>query len=97
MTVYIDSEFRCHVNQADSLTAVETDFFDGKCTAFIEGYRFIPAGQTWTREDGKVFSGEMAAPWKPFSELDAMQREYEQAQLADMQNALELLGVDVNG
>ena len=97
MTVYIDSEFRCHVNQADGLTAAETDLFDGKCTAFVEGYRFVPAGQTWTREDGKVFSGEMAAPWKPFSELDAAQREYEREQLADMQNALELLGVDVNG
>ena len=53
---------------------------DGKCDAYIEGYRFIPAGQTWTRADGVVFTGEMIAPWKPWAELDTAQREYEREQ-----------------
>lgn len=96
-TIYIDSEFKCHVSNDGTMDAVETTFFDGKCDAFIEGYRLVPAGKSWTQEGGKVFSGEMIAPWKPFSELDAAQREYEREQLEDMKNALELLGVNVGG
>lgn len=79
-TIYIDSEFKCHVSPSSGYTSVETDAFDGKCDAYIEGYRFIPAGQTWTRADGVVFPGEMIAPWKPWAELDTAQREYEREQ-----------------
>ena len=63
------------------------DAFDGKCNAYIEGYRFIPSGQTWTRADGVVFTGEMIAPWKPWDELDAAQREYEREQLNELDAA----------
>lgn len=89
MKIYIDSDFKCHVATADGLTAVETDYFVGKCQAYIEGYRFVPAGQTWTRPDGVVFQGEMVSPWKPWRELDSAQRAYEQEQLESMtaQNA----------
>lgn len=97
MTIYIDSEFKCHASPADGLTAVEAEFFEGKCTAFIEGYRFVPAGQMWTNANGITYAGELVVPWKPYSELDAMQRRYEKAQIADMQNALDLLGVNVGG
>lgn len=76
-TIYIDSEFKCHVTSGEGLTPIETDVFDDKHNAYVEGYRFIPAGQTWTRTDGVVFTGEMIAPWKPWDELDAAQREYE--------------------
>lgn len=79
-TIYIDSDFKCYVTAGEGRTQVETDAFDGKCDAYIEGYRFIPSGQTWTREDGAVFTGEMIAPWKPWGELDAAQREYEREQ-----------------
>lgn len=79
-TIYLDSDFKCHISVADGRTQVETDAFDGKCDAYIEGYRYIPAGQTWTRADGVVFTGEMIAPWKPWAELDAAQREYEREQ-----------------
>lgn len=88
MTIYIDTDFRCHITDDGTMTAVETDAFDGKCTAYIEGYRFVPSGETWTREDGVLFSGEMIAPWKPWSELDAAQREYEREQYEDMRAAL---------
>jgi len=97
MNVYIDSDFKCHATNDGTMTEVQTDFFDGKCDAFIEGYRFVPAGQTWTREDGVVFNGEMVTPWKDYKELDAAQRQYEREQLADMKAALELLGVSVDG
>ena len=79
-TIYLDSDFKCHASDDGTMTAVETDAFDGKCDTYIEGYRFIPAGQTWTRADGVIFSGEMIAPWKPWDELDAAQREYEREQ-----------------
>lgn len=97
MRIYLDSDFKCHLDNDGTMTAVETDFFDGKCAEFVAGYRFVPAGETWTRSDGRIFSGEMITPWKSFNELDSAQREYEQAQLADMRAALELLGVTVNG
>lgn len=89
MTIYLDSDFKCHAATADGLTAVDTNFFDGKCPAYIEGYRFVPAGQTWTRPDGVVFQGEMVSPCKPWRELDAAQRAYEQEQLESLsaQNA----------
>lgn len=93
MTIYIDAEFKCHVTDDGTMTAVDTDAFDGKCAAYIEGYRLVPAGETWTRDDGVEFSGEMIAPWKPWAELDAAQREYEREQYEDMRAALEVLGV----
>nr|DAM36763.1 MAG TPA: hypothetical protein [Caudoviricetes sp.] len=79
-TIYIDSEFKCHVTSGEDLTPIETDAFDDKCNIYIQGYRFIPAGQTWTRSDGTVFAGEMIAPWKSWDELDTAQREYEREQ-----------------
>lgn len=84
-TIYIDSECKCHVTDDGTMTAVETDFFDSRCDAFIEGYRFVPGGSSWTREDGVVFQGEMIAPWKDYAELDAAQREYERQLLKELQ------------
>ena len=95
-TIYIDSEFKCHVSNDGTMKEIKTDFFDGKCDTFIEGYRFIPADESWTREDGVVFQGEMVAPWKPYEELDAEQREYERSLILDMQNALNKLGVTLD-
>lgn len=94
-TIYIDSEFKCHPLPDDGMVSVETDFFDGKCDAFLEGYRYIPAGESWTRADGAVFYGEMIAPWKPWTELDAAQREYERQLLSEYAEALKTLGVSV--
>ena len=94
-TVFIDSEFKCHAADDGTRTAVETDFFDGKCDAIIDGYCFVPAGESWTREDGAVFQGELAFPWLPWEELDAAQREYERQILAEYAEALKTLGVTV--
>lgn len=90
-TIYIDSDFKCHVTNDGKMSAVETEAFVGKCDTFIEGYRFVPVGETWTRSDGVVFEGEMIAPWKDYAELDNAQREYERQQMADMENALAIL------
>ena len=90
--VYIDSEFKCHVTDDGTMTAVEPEAFegkfDGKCDAFVEGYRFVPTGQSWTRSDGEVFQGKMITPWKDSAKLEAAQREYEREQLAQYESAL---------
>ena len=88
-TIYIDTEFKCHVANDGTMAAVETDFFNGKSAAYIEGYRFVPFGAEWTRSDGVAFRGEMITPWKPWEELDDAQRDYERQQLeeANAQNA----------
>lgn len=95
MTVYIDSDFRCHTSDTGGLTTVDTDFFDGKCHRYIEGYRFVPAGQSWIRSDGVVFTGEMIAPAEDIRLLQAAQAAYEEARAenADALAALEVLGV----
>ena len=80
MTIYIDSDYKCHTSPGDGLTAVETDFFEGKCRQFIEGYRFVPFEQSWTREDGQVFHGEMIAPWRDYELLSEFQSIYEEEQ-----------------
>ena len=85
-TIYYDPDFKCHVTDDGTMTAVETDFFDGKCDMFIEGYRFVPAGQTWTRSDGVVFKGEMIAPWEDYHKLQAYQQQYE-TMMAEMDTA----------
>ena len=94
-TIYIDSEFKCHITNDGTMTAVETNFFDDKCTAFIEGYRYVPSGESWTREDGEVFTGEMIAPWKEYSELDDAQREYERQKLQEYEALIDELYVEV--
>lgn len=88
--IYIDSDFKCHVTNPECnyreviLSENARTFFADKCSAFIEGYRLKPDGETWVREDDEVFSGgEMITPWKPYSELDAAQREYERQLLAE--------------
>lgn len=77
MKIYIDTDFKCHLSNDGDMIEIKTDFFDGKCDTFIEGYRFVPIGASWMREDGTIFTGEMISPWKDYSELDQAQREYE--------------------
>ena len=97
MKIYIDSTYKCHTSNIDgACREFEVGFFNGMSQTFIEGYRFVPDGETWVREDGASFEGEMIAPWKPWNELDAAQREYERAELADMRNALAIRGVTLD-
>lgn len=101
--IYLDADFRCSVTEKqDTVQGVETEIFDGKCNAFIEGYRYVPQGQVWTREDGMQFEGEMAAPFKDYTYLEMVQAVYEQlaADITDTQLAVAELyesGVAENG
>ena len=82
-TIYIDSDFKCHVTNDGSMTSVETDAFDGKCDSFIEGYRFVPDGETWVRKDGIAFHGQMVAPWKDYNLLSTIQSLYEETNVQE--------------
>ena len=78
MRIYIDKDYLCHQRGGEGRRPVELDFFEGKCSKFIEGYRYVPAGEQWTRADGAVFKGEMLCPAKNYGMLSAMQQVYEQ-------------------
>lgn len=91
--VYIDNDNKCHVTNDGTMREFDVPFFDGKCDEFIEGYRYVPEGETWTRADGEVFRGEMIAPWKNYTKLYIAQLEYD---LADADAALAILGVNVD-
>ena len=88
MTIYIDSDYKCHVSAADGRKAIETDAFNGKCAEWIESYRFVPEGETWTRADGEVFRGEMISPWKDLSEAYMAQTAYLERRTVQYEAAL---------
>lgn len=73
-TIYIDSEYKCHVSDDGTMTPIETNAFDGKCDAFIEGFCYDTS-----RGYAVIF------PWKDYDGLDAVQRAYEQELLAELQ------------
>lgn len=79
-TIYIDSDYKCHVTNDGTMTAVETDAFYGKCDAYIEGYCYEDTG-----------NGIAIYPWKDYAELDNAQREYEREKLADLEEFARIL------
>ena len=83
--IYVDSDYKCHVANDGTMREVETDAFDGMCDDYIEGCRFVPNGESWTRSDGVVFHGEMKTTWKDSAELESIQREYERQLLKELQ------------
>ena len=81
--VYVDSNHKCHTTNPDgTFREVETDFFNGKCTEFIEGYCY---------DDSKGYV--QIYPWKPYSELDTAQREYERQLITIYEESLKTMGV----
>ena len=87
MTIYIDSDYKCHVSAAEGRRAIETEVFAGKCEEWIESFRYVPAGETWMREDGAMFTN-MVSPWKELREAYIAQEAYMTAQNAQYEAAL---------
>ena len=79
--IYLDEDYRAHAEQDAGTTRMPWEdsggFFAGKCDSFIEGYRVIPDGETWIRDDGRPFSGLMISPIVNPVELQADQAEYD--------------------
>ena len=69
MTIYLDNDFVCHTESAEGRRAIETDVFDGQPKAYIEGYRYVPQGETWTRSDGVQFHGLMVSAAKDYNQI----------------------------
>lgn len=91
--IYIDNECKCYTENPDNAyRPFDVPFFYGKCKTFIEGHRYCPKGESYTREDGEVFSGECIVAWKPYDQLAASQAQYE-ADMAEAANAYQE-GVD---
>ena len=80
MTIYIDSDYKCHLSDDAPRRAFDVPFFDGKCAEFVEGYRYVPDGETWTRADGQPFTGEMITPWRDYSSLATIQAAVDRTQ-----------------
>lgn len=87
MTIYIDNDYKCYVSAADGRRAVETDEFNGKCAEWIESFRLVPAGETWTRGDGEVFTN-MVSPWKDLGNAYMEQMAYITSQNTQYESAL---------
>ena len=82
MKIFIDDSYICHkTNETGEMRRFNVPFFSGKCDEFIEGFRYIPEGETWIREDGMECEGETAFPISDYAALDAAQRLNEQAAL----------------
>ena len=96
MKIYIDTDFKCFTSPDENRREFDVPFFDGKCQTFIEGYRYVPQDEEWTRADGVIFKGEMIAPFVNSAILEAVQKQYEadEAEKADMRQALNVLGVE---
>ena len=86
MKIFIDSECKCHIDNPDNaFREYEVEDFNGKCQTFIEGHRYCPPDESYTRDDGEVFHGECIVPWKPLDELEDAQHEYEKQLLKEYQ------------
>lgn len=81
-TIYLDNDYRCHVEDGEGRRAIETEELDNKTEEEIPRFRFVPDGESWTRGDGELFRGIMLAPVGD----NISERE-------DMRAALRLLGV----
>ena len=93
MTIYIDSDCKCYTADDGTRRAFDVPFFDGKCTEFIEGYRYVPSGERWVKPNGEFFRGEMIAPWRDYTYLQAAQEAYEQGQDEILTTVESALGV----
>lgn len=99
MKIFIDKEFRCHVENSIGRTPVDVPMFDGKCAAYIEGYKYIPAGETYTTEDGNVYIGEAMFPFKSYNALELAQEQSEMDDelVASLMDEIEELCIEIIG
>ena len=89
-TYYLDSDFRVHLDDGKGRIPWndEHGFFDEKCRAYVEGFRVIPDGMTWTASDGTQYTGFMISACVDYATLDKAQ-----AEQSGMRNAMDAAGV----
>lgn len=100
MKFYIDEENKCHVTDDGTMREVEDSCFAGKCPEYIEGFYYIPDGETAVIE-GEEYTGRMYSAFGDYAKMELAQAQYEleqvKAELADADAALNELGVTVDG
>ena len=93
MIVFLDKDYKCHLENDGTMRAFDIPGLNGKCKEYIEGYRFIPNEEQWTDEKGFIFKGEMITPWKDFSQLKAIQKAVDRIQDKVDAEQMELLDI----
>ena len=88
-SIYIDSDYMCHLESGEGRTEVQTDAFDGVVRETIPYYRYIPSGEQYTDKKGRTLHGLFIQAM----DSNAIDRITRTAIMADMQNALSILGV----
>ena len=90
--IYLDDDFEAHTEQDAENTRMPWEdtegFFAGKCAEFIDGYRVVPEGETWVRNDGREFTGLMITPTVNPAALQALQAEADKLTIADLDAAV---------
>ena len=81
-TIYLDSNFCCHLFLKEPYLTIETSVFDNKCQTYIEGYRFVPMGYTWIDSNGEEFHGQMVSPFINYNILKSAQEQYDNDQIS---------------
>lgn len=88
-TIYIGSDYMCHLESGDERTAVETDMFDRIVDRAIPYYRYIPQGEEYTNSKGRMIHGLFVQA----TNTEMIDRMTLQSFISDMQNALNVLEV----
>lgn len=98
MIVYIDDKYNCYTSDDGTRRGFETTFFDGKGSAWIEGFIYVPKNETYIDEYGCAYHGEMCIINADYNALEKAQLEFELAQLkialADAEDGLRTLGAE---
>lgn len=90
-TIYIDSDYMCHLESAPDRQKIETDIFDNMIDEVIPFYRFIPQGHEWVNpKTGVVLHGLFVQSTND----EQMNKIIVDRYMLDMQNALDILGVN---
>lgn len=73
-TIYLDSNYMCHISNNGTWQEVTTDIFDSMCEKAIECYRFIPEGQVWKKSKTIILRGPFV---QAVTESSLIQQQYE--------------------
>ena len=90
-TIYLDDDYMCHLEDDGKRTEIQTDIFDGMVDGAIPFFRYIPDGVEWTDKAGRVFHGLFVQA----TDSDAIDNAIQRALIADMTEALHILGVTI--
>lgn len=87
-TIYLDSDYMCHLESGEGRREVKTDIFDEIIDAVIPFYRFIPQGEEWTNPKTKVVLHGQFIQITDSNKVDKIQESVYMAQLQEILDVL---------